>query len=502
MWGVLLYAPPAQRYYLPAYGAASYVAALVLLAALTAAFSLARSAWVRAGRPLPGLFHAAVALALLSPLDYTREALGVTRFELLHRAATLPTALQVAGAALAAAALWLALRQRRRGAGAVFALLLLLSPLALSNAAQCAWRALRAPGWVAADLAIPARPGAAGATAARAAPGRVVWIVFDELDYRLAFEDRPADLALPALDRLRAESFFASAAQEPSDHTGTSIPAFLLGRPVAWATPTAPGVLSFRFEGEPPEVVRSLAEADTFFSALAAAGRRVGVVGIYHPYCRLFGDRLARCHWEPFLPGGGVRLPDSFAGALGGEAYKLLPLVHYRGEHVASIRRSLAAAAALASDPSLDAVYVHLPIPHSPHVWDARRGRFTLLRVGRGGYLDQLALADRALGDLRAALERAGTWDASAVLVTSDHGWRFAAANGYARDHRVPFLLKPARAATAGPERGLGYAAPFPAWRARELLELAAGGSLTSVDAVASRLDARDFLVGVGSEAR
>ena len=46
-----------------------------------------------------------------------------------------------------------------------------------------------------------------------------------------AFEARPRDLALPELDRLRAESI-AATPLAPADRTERSMPAFLIGRPV------------------------------------------------------------------------------------------------------------------------------------------------------------------------------------------------------------------------------------------------------------------------------
>ena len=48
---------------------------------------------------------------------------------------------------------------------------------------------------------------------------RVVWIVFDELDYRLSFPDRPSNLAMPHFDQLRAESIFAANAIPPANNT-------------------------------------------------------------------------------------------------------------------------------------------------------------------------------------------------------------------------------------------------------------------------------------------
>ena len=36
---------------------------------------------------------------------------------------------------------------------------------------------------------------------------RVVWLIFDELDERVAFAARPANLSLPEFDRLRAAGY-------------------------------------------------------------------------------------------------------------------------------------------------------------------------------------------------------------------------------------------------------------------------------------------------------
>jgi hypothetical protein len=87
-------------------------------------------------------------------------------------------------------------------------------------------------------------------------------------------------------------------------------------------------------------------------------------------------------------------------------------------------------------DAALDLVFVHLPVPHEPVIYDAARGRFRL--EPGGSYADNLALADRALAHLRDQLARAGLWERSWVLVSSDHGWR----EGPGPDRHVPFLLK------------------------------------------------------------
>ena len=480
VWGVLLYASPTDRYYLPHYGAPDYIAALAILAALTVTVRWLRAASLRTQRPASRfLAQLACAAALFAPLDYLREALGVTRFELLQLLADLPAPVQIATAGVALAGAALALAKGRLVVGAVFFGVLVLAPLAVGNAAQCAWRAI-----VARDSAIdgfgPAARSASPATDAN--ERRAVWIVFDELDYALAFPDRPASLALPELDRLRRESFFATAAEEAASSTGKAIPSLLLGRPLRTAKPVSESDLEITFDAEPGEP-RRLSELDHFAARVRQRGLGLDLLGIYHPYCRLFAGDYRTCHWEPFLPGGAVLLPVDFPSVLLSQLHKLLPL-HHRGEHIASIRRTLALGERLTADPSLDVAYIHLPIPHSPHVWDARRARFTRLRFDAGGYRDQLALADRALGRMRRAMEDAGTWERSTLLVTSDHGWRFAESHGRERDHRVPFLLKLARE-----REPLEYTRRFDAWRAPEVLLRALDGELRTAADVAGWLD-------------
>ncbi len=486
VWGLLLYAGEGDRYYLPLFGAPDHAAALLLLALA----SLAAYALLRLTRRVahPALTGAALLLAgalLLNPVEYARASMGVTRLELLHFAGAYGLASQVPLAVTALGLAALALRRARLVGRAAFAALLLISPLALSNAAQSAWRGLSAwreappPGAETGDASARARASAGGARS------RAVFLVFDELDFRLAFPDRPAGVALPELDRLRTASFFAHAAQEPGGHTGTSIPALLTGTRVLAARPRGASRLDLELEGGAGAVV-AFAEQENLFGRAARRGLSVGIVGIYHPYCRLFPAAWSRCHFDPFLPGGGVADTDTFAGILARQAYKLLPLLDYRGEHIASIERTLAIATELAADPDLDVVFAHLPVPHAPYVYDRERDAFTIFNFRRDAYFDQLVLADRSLGAIRRAMEASGVFDRSALLVTSDHGWRFAAAHGMQRDHRVPLLLKlPGRA------DGLDYDRPFPAWEASALLLATLDGELQEAADVASWLDGR-----------
>ena len=70
---------------------------------------------------------------------------------------------------------------------------------------------------------------------------RVVLLIFDELDQRIAFDQREAGFGLPQIDALRSQSIEAARAYPPSNGTRTSIPALLTGLPVSearWGGPS------------------------------------------------------------------------------------------------------------------------------------------------------------------------------------------------------------------------------------------------------------------------
>ena len=86
---------------------------------------------------------------------------------------------------------------------------------------------------------------------------------------------------------------------------------------------------------------------------------------------------------------------------------------------------------------------LHLPVPHLPGIYDTKRDRFTLWQYSRNhGYLENLVLADQLFGKLRRAMETAGTWENTWLLLSSDHWWRDAARYDGKTDHRVPFIIK------------------------------------------------------------
>ena len=111
---------------------------------------------------------------------------------------------------------------------------------------------------------------------------RVLWIVYDEMDQRTPFLQRPADLQLPELDRLRAESLAASSALPPSDRTERSMPAFLTGLRVDDARLVGRNQLRLQVQGRAEPFVWS--GADTIFARVRTLGINTGLAGFFLPY--------------------------------------------------------------------------------------------------------------------------------------------------------------------------------------------------------------------------
>jgi len=334
-------------------------------------------------------------------------------------------------------------------------------PFLLMTVGQAIWTfAHYEPGSFAGGL-LTSGPPAAPLPARRPDAPRVVWIVFDELDQRALFTARLPGLELPEFDRLRGESLVASNAFAPARETRRSIASMLLGRQVSWAMPSGPSALPCAIDGGGEEAAVSdcWTEYPNLFERVREGGANAGVAGWYHPYCRLFSDSLTACSWAGLPYWNSPRVGDSFDQQLH-ELLKPLPFVNrwlrpgsrIRAAHRDAYRRILAAALELAADPELGFAMLHFPVPHHPDIYDPIRGELSV--VDDRSYFDNLALADRTLGEIRSAMEAAGLWDASIVIVTSDHWWRAIHRGDWGltpdeelvfadeRNRRVPFLLK------------------------------------------------------------
>ena len=79
---------------------------------------------------------------------------------------------------------------------------------------------------------------------------------------------------------------------------------------------------------------------------------------------------------------------------------------------------------------------------HGPDIFDRTANSLTYLNTSKVGYFDNLVLADRFLGEIKSAMKKAGLWETTTVLITSDHEWRHVRLYDGKRLRKLPYLLK------------------------------------------------------------
>ena len=449
-WHAILFSTPLLA---PAWTWRDLLAIAVNVSALSALFWMLIHLGKRSRR-LPGWHRC---LYLLAPLILLR-LLELRHYRLLRRLWTaeednaLPILLAAATLLLAAYAV---VRWRRALLAAAEVLTLCLLAFVPASFFQAAWvvygdRAGMSEGPMASAPLLPVRTG----------QPRMVWIVFDEMDWRYVFPRRPASLRMPEMDRLRAQSIYAESAFQPGLETSESMMSYLYGRQVYSVEPTGKASFRLLFLDEPRQVEGP--GAPDLFSQARQAGFNTALVGWFLPYCRLFKQSLNRCYGESMetrVRGFQPDLATSFRSQL-----RTLSPLEARQRHVERYLAMLEEARQAAADPKLGLVVLHLAVPHEPAIYRRDRGELTLFNFRPDWYFDNLALADRALGDLRREMERAGLWDASTVLVTSDHSLRWYAMLDGTVDPRVPFLVK-----LAGEQQEVIYHAPLRSLVAHDL---------------------------------
>lgn len=475
VWIELHFVKPSSHYYFGApLGRSQHVAAVLAVATVTVAVA-ALARFVRRFRH--GAFMPLARLGLLAvmlvPLNIIRVAgvLPLQLSQILPRVATRGLVFPLVaglGCLTVVVLFW-----HRSLAHAVATLLLLLTPFGLLTFSRSLAGILRpGPATFAAGAAPPA-PARSPQTAT------AVILLFDELDQRLLFDERPAALKLPAIDKLRSQALYATAAYSPGSSTLVALPGLIVGRSFEKAVPRGSSELLLTADNSRPPIPWS--EQANIFTDAGSSGVDAHVVGWYHPYCRLFGGQLTSCFSEPVFETALAR-PDvqSLPRALQAQALTLWPMNRRRLaiqaycdllHHLLGVVRAKRAGL----------VFAHMSVPHIPGIFDPGRQRLSQTRGSHvSGYVDNLALVDRTLARVRSEMEKAGTWGGAMIIVTSDHPWRQSAAYDGRSDPRVPFLLR-----LPGQNAGQEVGARFETVRTRDLVRLVLAGLLRTPQAVA-----------------
>ena len=279
-------------------------------------------------------------------------------------------------------------------------------------------------GWEARSLNADARLGLPVPAASASHPGhpRVIWILLDELSYQQVYERRYSGLRLPAFDQLVSESNAWTQTIPAGIRTGEVIPSLLTGRMIDDTRSSADGQLTVHDEKE--DAWHAFHQHDTVFQDALNAGYRTGISGWYNPYCRVLPSVLDTCFWTyQTTPLGHARLSSSvwlkhiFWKMLKGSDGNDFTAVG----HISDYKLISAAADGMLKDSSDDFLFIHMCIPHPIGIYNRATGSYA---VEHSTYLDNLVMADRYLGHVRALLEAQGQWDSSAIVVMGDHSWR------------------------------------------------------------------------------
>jgi hypothetical protein len=348
---------------------------------------------------------------------------------------------------------------------------------------------------------------------------RFIWIIFDEMDQRIAINERPVSLDLPELDRLRGESLEARHATQTAGFTGLAMPILISGR--AYRQSEIKG--ASRLDVIPEDSAERLdwAHEHTVFSRAREMNLNTAIVGWYHPYCRLFGSLLVDCFATATSHAGRALLREQHASQEGtlsmtGMLFRLqlenikdlyrfdglsgseiLKDVYLQGQQQQEYFQIREHAYTDALDPRISFLMLHFPTPHMYAIYNRWRKDFNV--DSTNDYLDNLALVDRTIGELRAELETAGLWDRTNLLITADHGFRpdmWRGRYGWTQNMErisakgasplVPFILK-----LAGQQNHVVVDRPFSNIVSTDLAMAVLGGQISTASQAAEWIDRR-----------
>ncbi|NLY75100.1 MAG: sulfatase-like hydrolase/transferase [Firmicutes bacterium] len=293
----------------------------------------------------------------------------------------------------------------------------------------------------------PPKPALSSTAVDNQAP-RVLWLLFDELDYRIAFIDKPQGLKLPTFERFQKQAITAENAYSPSTWTKVSIPALIDGRFISGAVNDNQNLkITYRDTGD----TVNWGSKPNVFSRAGELGYKTALIGEYLPYERLIGKDLTYCSWYSYYPSY-VSPVDTLPANLYSQLFNIFTAltksyIHRKNTYPVFLEESKK----LAAEPAYGLTMIHIPIPHGPFFyktpWWNQSGE---------GYLNSLVLADETLKQLWDVMASKGLWDSTTVILSSDHWLRKQKKYFNVTDSRIPFLVK-----TAGQKEAFVYQPHF-----------------------------------------
>ena len=361
----------------------------------------------------------------------------------------------------------------------------ILSPLVPLSVGATVWMIAQPPAGYAESSS------ASGASTRDPKGTRVVIVLFDEFDYHLAFEAQRHGLRLPNLDRLREKAFFALDARSPSDQTMVAVPSILTGRKFVEVKATGPRKIAMRTRGS--QDWTDWADEANIFRDAKTKGLRPAIAGWYLPYCRIFSADLAACSWWqasfvafPSTNEWHRNMRNQLAAAIEAPRVSPLPISLQREADEEILGELMPAAIRQTGDPSLDLVFLHLPMSHAPYFYNRATSSFGPESPRSEGYWNGLALTDKCLGMILDAASAKAVKDRTVLMLTSDHSYREPINVGAKRDYRVPFIVRFPR-----DSRGVDYPASLETTTLRRVVAAILGDEVQTSSKLQGFLTAR-----------
>jgi arylsulfatase A-like enzyme len=317
--------------------------------------------------------------------------------------------------------------------------------------------------------------------------------LLDELSYQQLYEGRFPGLELPAFDQLAAQSTIFTQVVPAGEYTRYILPTLFTGLPSDAVDISARGLL-LSLKDPSTGKWTQFNQHQTVFQDAIDAGYTTGIAGWYNPYCRIMPEVLDQCFWtyRESTPANLSPNRSLTVDLLRPFHYLWLDTKHLFGhgpgspsdeyrdirQHSSDYRKLLTAGDAYLADPSINFLFLHMPIPHPYGFYDRNKQAFSTKHTS---YIDNLALADRYLAHLRQLLEQNRQWDSATVIVMGDHSWRTsmiwkdsmtwtaedeAASHGGEFDPRPAYIVKLSNQQTAA-----HIDQPFSAVNTRALLD-------------------------------
>lgn len=258
---------------------------------------------------------------------------------------------------------------------------------------------------------------------------RVVWVIFDEMDYALSLKPGSGmAAAMPNFSALTARAISANQAFSPGQDTSYSIPALLTGTALSGVTIRSQNRLDL--VDQQHKIVR-FGPDSAIFSQLPGGPQAATVLGFYHPYCKMFPS-LQSCNstyavnagrWFDSLTFFSTALISAIKNVKG--AIRILPefvLYHFDHMYRASDNVLSHLDATLANQrSSFD--FIHMNLPHLPNIYVQRLLKQPV-ENDTDAYRQNLIGADMVLGRVVKDLQALADKQNILLIVSSDHWLR------------------------------------------------------------------------------